>query len=511
MEKKKVKSLWLTFAVILCAIQLAASFMIGIMLIRLNMLPTLYLSLILVLLLVLWLLVFFLIYRIDRRKQEKEIKKGYFLRRTIGSLIAILVILGCIFASTILDKFLATVNAITTIQSVETEEVNIYVLRDDPAESIEDAADYTYGICTVYDYENSLETVRQLEETLGVSLQVVEYEDVFALIDALYNKEIGAMILNSAYVDIIEEIEEYADFSQKTRVLHYVEVQVVVETTAEDPQEKTDQENPDSNEEELPETNGFIMYISGSDTRSSTLQRGNSDVNILVVVNPDTHKILMVSTPRDYYIDISIAPGNKDKLTHCGVYGTQCSRDTLGNLYGVSVDYYAQINFTGFETLVNAVGGVDVYSDATFSDGTYSFTEGYNYMDGAKALAFARNRHSFSDGDRARGRHQMAVISAIIKKMTGSTALITNYASIMDSLSGMFTTNFPTEKIQELVKQQLENPSSWEISTYSVSGSDSSNYCYSLRGMKVYVMLPDSGMVATAGDMIKEVLYPSAE
>ena len=158
----------------------------------------------------------------------------------------------------------------------------------------------------------------------------------------------------------------------------------------------------------------FILYISGSDTRSKVLDISRSDVNILMAVNPQAKQVLLLNTPRDYYVKNPAGSGAYDKLTHLGIYGLDCSMKGLGNLYGVDVDYYAQINFTGFETLIDAIGGITVNSDEAFSAGGYDFVEGPNEMNGAKALAFARDRHHQASGDNARGKHQMMVIEAMI-------------------------------------------------------------------------------------------------
>ena len=110
-------------------------------------------------------------------------------------------------------------------------------------------------------------------------------------------------------------------------------------------------------------TDPFVVYISGSDTRNLTLTTSRSDVNILAVVNPSTKQVLLINTPRDYYVDTAASAGAKDKLTHCGMYGIDCSMATLGNLYDEHVDYYVQINFNGFKTIVDAVGGITVESE----------------------------------------------------------------------------------------------------------------------------------------------------
>ena len=152
-------------------------------------------------------------------------------------------------------------------------------------------------------------------------------------------------------------------------------------------------------------TEPFVVYLSGVDNRGELTENARSDVNILAVVNPVTKRVALVNTPRDYYVDLA-GTDSKDKLTHAGLYGVETSMETLGGLYGIEVDHYVRINFAGFIDIVDALGGVDVYSDMAFtsvgSPGYYDptdFVEGWNHLDGAAALAFARERHAFATGD----------------------------------------------------------------------------------------------------------------
>ena len=197
-----------------------------------------------------------------------------------------------------------------------------------------------------------------------------------------------------------------------------------------------------------------------------------------------------------------------DKLTHHGVYGVQNSMITLGRLYDVNVEYYAQINFTGFEKLIDAIGGVDVESVSSFYLGDKWYAkEGMNHFNGAQALAFARNRKNVSGGDNARGKNQMRVITAVINKLTTSTALFANYADIMDSLQGMFVTNFTHEEISTLMKMQLSDMATWEIHSYAVTGTGGSNTNYSLgKGVHSYVMYPNEDTVAHGVKLASRVI-----
>ena len=256
----------------------------------------------------------------------------------------------------------------------------------------------------------------------------------------------------------------------------------------------------------------FVVYLSGVDNRGELTEKARSDVNILAVVNPSTKRVALINTPRDYYVDLA-GTNSKDKLTHAGLYGVETSMATLGNLYGVNVDQYLRINFAGFISIIDAVGGVDVYSDQAFtsvgSPGYYdptTFVEGWNHLDGKAALAFARERHAFASGDIQRGINQMKVIDAMLNKIK-SPALLMGFSKIMDAAADCFVTSFSQDQISALVRMQLSDFAEWDIESYTVTGtSSSSTKCYSAKGQKLYVMKPDDASVSKAREMIASVL-----
>ena len=256
----------------------------------------------------------------------------------------------------------------------------------------------------------------------------------------------------------------------------------------------------------------FVIYLSGVDTRGELTEKARSDVNILAVVNPTTKRVALINTPRDYYVDLA-GTDSKDKLTHAGLYGVETSMATLGNLYGIQVDHYIRIDFSGFISIIDAVGGVDVYSDQAFtsvgSPGYYdptTFAEGWNHLDGKSALAFARERHAFASGDIQRGINQMKVIDAMANKLKSPTVLM-SFSKLMDAVSDCFVTSLSQEQISALVRMQLGDLASWDIESCSVTGSSGkSSQCYSAKGQSLYVMKPDESSVSKAKELIASVL-----
>ena len=260
----------------------------------------------------------------------------------------------------------------------------------------------------------------------------------------------------------------------------------------------------------------FVIYLSGVDTRGELTENARSDVNILAAVNPVTKRVVLVNTPRDYYVDLA-GTQSKDKLTHAGLYGVETSMQTLGQLYGIEVGHYIRINFAGFMSVVDALGGVDVYSDQAFtsvgSPGYYdptTFVEGWNHLDGKAALAFARERHAFASGDIQRGINQMKVIDAMLNKVK-SPALLMSFSKLMDAAADCFVTSLSSDQISALVRMQLSDFAAWEIESCTVTGSNSSSTkCYSAPGQKLYVMKPDEASVREAAALLQSVLSGEA-
>ncbi len=223
-------------------------------------------------------------------------------------------------------------------------------------------------------------------------------------------------------------------------------------------------------------------------------------------VNPDTKKILLTTTPRDYYVTIpGISGERRDKLTHAGIYGVDRSMAALENLYGVELSYYAKVNFTSLIKIVDALGGVDVESEYAFSAGGYSFSEGINHLDGDAALAFSRERYSFSDGDNQRGKNQEAVLAAIIKKAS-SPAVLASANKILASISKSVETNMTQDEMAQLISMQLSDGGDWDVESQAASGKGDTQTCFSSGSQPLYVMWPDDAAVAELSEKMRLVL-----
>ena len=253
----------------------------------------------------------------------------------------------------------------------------------------------------------------------------------------------------------------------------------------------------------------YSVYFSGIDNRGPLIDKSRTDANVICTVNTDTKQILLVSIPRDYYVPLSVSNGQKDKLTHSGIYGIKAVVDSVNMLFGTNMQYYVRFNFGGFVDFVNTLGGLDVDSECDFTVipgmGEYHFTKGINHVDGNAALAFARERKAFADGDRQRGRDQMLLMKSAIKEFTTGEAL-QNFPAILEATKGCFETNVPFDYITGMLKaQQAALDTEWHVELYNVSGSDSKGHCYAL-GASAYVMEPDMATVKKAKELMQAVI-----
>jgi LCP family protein required for cell wall assembly len=252
----------------------------------------------------------------------------------------------------------------------------------------------------------------------------------------------------------------------------------------------------------------FVVFISGIDTAGPISRVSRSDVNILMAVNPTTGRILLVNTPRDYYVQLHGKTGTKDKLTHAGIYGVQMSIDTLQDLYEVPIDYYARVNFSSLVKMVDLVGGIDLYNAETFKsihEGGMVFQEGDLHLNGRAALAFSRERYAFASGDRQRGKNQQLVIAALIAKASQRENLL-RYNDLLEAISDALEMTVPQDQVTNLVKQTLQGGTSWQVESVSVDGKGASEPTYSMGSMRLYVMVPDQATVDAARAKLEETL-----
>lgn len=429
-------------------------------------------------------------------------KSRYRGRYIAGIVLSVLMCVVFGIGTSYVFRTVSTVKNITTVRT-ETAAVGIYVRADDANDFSSVAASYTYGILTEQDRENTDEAIAQINEEFGITLNTQTYDGLPQLMDGLFSSEVDAIIVNSAYIGLLQEMEGYEDAESRIREVQMTYVEREVEETVTPSEVPEDRLTGVTEETEGQDGMTFTVFISGIDTRGELTEKSRSDVNILASINTATKQVVLISTPRDYYVPLSISNGAKDKLTHAGIYGVNVCMDTLAMLYNVNVDYYFRVNFGGFVEIIDALGGVTVDSEVAFSTDNYTFAEGSNELNGEAALEFVRERYAFASGDRQRGRNQLALIRGVINKAL-SPQLLMNYTTVLSALEGSFETSVPYDTISTLVREQLDQGGEWNIVSYSVDGTGDSQIPYSMS-QYAYVMVPDESTVETAKSLIAQV------
>lgn len=416
------------------------------------------------------------------------------VRLAIGSVLAMIFCLIFAVGIRYINIGMDTLNNITAEED-ETSLMTVYVRSDDDR-NMEDLLDETFGTLAT-DQANAEAAIQQLDQKYNAVLTTKTYSSPAELVDALNDEKVDAILVNQGQLGVLEDLEGYEDTLNKLRKVE--SFHVVVQTD----NDKTSISHEDA---------VFSVYISGSDSRDSNIMAtGRSDVNIIATVNTETRQVLLLNTPRDFYIPLarSSSYDYPDKLTHAGLYGVDESKDTLAQYYGIDIDYYFRVNFSGFEEIIDALGGIEVDSEhdfySTIAPTTIHYTQGINKLDGYEALYYVRERYAFVNGDYQRGINQMQVIQAVMKKAMSPT-ILTSYTSMMQAMSDCFRTSIPTDLISSVVRDQLANPTQdWNIVTYYVSGTGSSEYTYSIPSQKAYVTIPDESTVEMAKDLMQQV------
>lgn len=368
----------------------------------------------------------------------------------------------------------------------KTENYGIYVLKSSNYENIVDLENKSIGHLELKKYDGLNKMVDKITKKIEFKSKI--YDDIYSMVSDLIGKKIEGIILEEAQVEILKE-ENYNEY-ELLKSIYGDAIELSI---------KKNKSNIDITKD------SYNIYISGIDTYGNITNVSRSDVNILATVNPVKKEILLTNIPRDYYVKLH-SFNEYDKLTHAGIYGIDESISTIEDLLDTKINYYVKVNFTSLIDIVDALDGIVVNSNYSFTtvDG-YSFKKGTNYLDGKEALSFARERKAFKEGDRIRGENQQLILTSIINKAT-STKIITNYTEILKAVKGKFITNIKDEEITKLIKMQFSDGQAWNIKSISVNGVDSYDYVYSYKKNKLYVMRPIQETVDNAKGKIKDVM-----
>lgn len=429
-------------------------------------------------------------------------------------LMAIIVIALCVtsaYGSYYLYKTAATMVKITSNEGKVKNTISIISLNSSGLKELKDLDGKTVAELKTLDSYGTKQIRKAVRKELELNSEdklpfnQTTANSVQEMVNMLYTGEVDAIVLNESYRNNVSEIEQFMDFNDATNVVY----QAVYYT--EDPNEALAVSNIT--------TTPFNILVSGKDTDDdqAVYEAARSDVNMLITVNPLTSTVLMTSIPRDMYVETvcsgedSCMYGGMDKITHTGIYGIGTTKATVENYLGVQVNYTFEVNYSSVISIVDAIGGIDVYIEEGmavpqfFADNSLEgVQEGWNHLDGQRALAFARERHAYLDGDNQRVRNQQQVLEACFAKAT-SPEIIKNYASLMDAVSNAFVTNMSTDEITDLIKYQVQTMTEWTFESYQICGYGDMLMCAAL-GSEASVTVPYPEAAYIANQKIQAVM-----
>lgn len=362
--------------------------------------------------------------------------------------------------------------------------------------SLSDYGSASFATCLSADKSNQNYALQQVDSQLG-NIHTVDCSSVVQEAEYLYTAQVDVMVLSDSYVSMITDQDAYANFKSETTVL----ASYTITSSA-----------GKSTDSDALTSQPFAIFIGGNDEEGELYTEGRTDVDMIVTVNPSTHQIAIVSMPRDSYIPNPAYGSNSyDKLTHLGLSGIQNTLDGLNSYLGLgnTLDHYVIVNFTTYRSIIDALGGVDVNNDISFTavDGEY-FPEGDLHLEGESALMYVRERYAFTNGDFERNLHQQMVMKAIIEKLT-SASVVVHLESLLKSLDGQFLTDLSSSSLYAFAKMQLSENISWNIVNYHVLGETGSSPCASAGGEYLSVVYPYDNQVQFVAQVIQDVINGS--
>lgn len=424
----------------------------------------------------------------------------YFSKNVVSKIICIVLTLFICAASCMggyyISKTQNVLSSITNVAKHAKNTVSVIVKESSSIKNKSQLNGVSVGSLRLNE-QGSKKVLKELSSE-GIVLNQTEYDSMTALLEAFYNGEVDSIIINESSRSQILDMEAYSNFDSNTRVVYQTSYKVKNNDSATSVSDIT--------------SKPFNVLISGSDTRGGFDENGRSDVIMIATVNPKTHTILLTSVPRDFYVTTACDAGDGcmqgalDKITHTGIHGTNTTKRTVEQLLGIEINYTFKVGFDTVTELVDVLGGVDVYVEPGYAIHTsyLNVNEGINHLNAEQALAYARERYSYTEGDRQRTKNQQQVLMGIVKEAT-KPSVITNYAAIMDTMANTFSTTMSNEEITDLIKYQLNNNPTWKMEQYMVDGTGDTLMCAEL-GDAASVMVPDQSTVKMAKDKINAVL-----
>lgn len=498
--KNKSKG-FMIFSILLSILLILVTGALVYQVVSLEVLPTKLLIPVIIFMIVLTLLILVILNFVPRKKVTKA----------LSSIFTVLIIVVFAFGNWYVYSTASMLTRVTDNEGKVKNTISVIVKDSSSIEDIKDVKGKVAVLKSIDTYGTD-KCLKSVEKELGVKksknyknlpFKTAKYSSVPQEVDALFNNDVEAIIMNESYRPNVTELDDYKDFDSSTKVIYQMSFYTKKKNEALVVSDVT--------------TTPFNILISGNDSYGDIEEVSRSDVNMVVTVNPVTNTVLMTSIPRDTYVETACdakdvcQQGAMDKITHTGMHGVNTTRRTIEKLLGIDINYTFRVNFSSVINLVDALDGIDIEIPKgkavpvlRADDSLEGVKEGMNHLDGKRALAFARERYAYQDGDNQRIRNQQEVMMAIVKKAV-SPSIIKNYTYFMDALSGSFETNMSTDEITSLLKYQLQSNADWKFEQYQIEGAGGTYFCAEL-GQGAYASVPDKRTIKIAKEKIEAVM-----
>lgn len=472
--KKLLKKKWIRNQYMTVIQMIISAVFVCMLLIEMPVLSSLYLAILIIGLVLLLLLTYALQYNRDFLS----------VRGIISKFTAVVVSMALVFGCFVIRSGSSFMSGFTGA-SVQTDAMSVIVRGDSDCDELNDLDGKTIMYNQSLDEDNTETAVKDISSQ--IECQFSQTDSWESLEKALNDRSTDAIVINEAYRVLMENISE--TFSDDTKVIYQIEIASDTDNIANDGSVKD---------------GVFNVLISGIDTYGSISARSRSDVNMIMTVDMNDHHVLLTGIPRDCYVPLAMN-GEYDKLTHSGIYGINETVQTIENFLDIDIDYYFRVNFSSLVNVVDVIGGIEVYSDRALNLDGHAIKEGTNHMDGETALRYARERHSYEEGDYHRIQNQQEVLIGIINRLISSDTLM-NYQTILNKVEGTFDTNMSKEDLLTVIRNQISDMKGYEIERQYLSGSGTMTYgLYSMPESRLYALIPDEAVRQEITDRIREI------
>lgn len=286
----------------------------------------------------------------------------------------------------------------------------------------------------------------------------------------------------------------------------------------------------------LEETDGVTnILLLGLDKRDKNKGSNGvlTDTMIVISIKSKDKKAIMLSIPRDLWVRLGDNTYGKVNSAY-GIGGIDLATETVSNVLGVEMHYWAVVDFNGFREAVDILGGIDVFVEKSFDDYRFPregyedvwpeserwehihYDEGWQLMDGETALKFARSRHALgSEGtDFARAKRQQKVLLAAKEKALSISTLVNpiKIKELMSTFGSSVSTNIGVSEAQAFYESALKIDSESIISkVIDRDSNEEAGFLYTPKDKEPYggawVVVPKAGDFSEIQIYVQKLLY----